>query len=322
MAPDYNYLITKTVLHPGSKQATFKDGTKCFFHFKTCKNDPEKTVLDDSRKMGKRNPLELIIGKKFKLEVWEVILQKMAIREVAEFLVDKSLVLQYPFISKTLRDIDRPPEQRKSHFCSMTIQTEGVGYDDLNELIKKPQDLIFTIDLVDVQQPDSYNKEIWQMSEDERIKLVPELKEKGNDAYKKKNFGIAAEMYSQAIGILEQFMLKEKPYDTEWNELNLQKNIILLNFAQCKLIQEDFYAVIEHCTTVLKTDPNNVKALFRRGKAHIGAWNPKDAQDDLNKVLELDQSLSNAVKKELQCLEDMIKVKNIQDMNKLKNLFI
>lgn len=41
--------------------------------------------------MGEGKPLELVLGKKFKLEVWEVILQKMALNEVAEFTVDKSV---------------------------------------------------------------------------------------------------------------------------------------------------------------------------------------------------------------------------------------
>lgn len=35
--------------------------------------------------------MELVLGKKFKLEVWEVIVQKMALNEVASFTVDKSV---------------------------------------------------------------------------------------------------------------------------------------------------------------------------------------------------------------------------------------
>lgn len=41
--------------------------------------------------MGEGKPLELVLGKKFKLEVWEAILQKMALNEVAEFTIDKSV---------------------------------------------------------------------------------------------------------------------------------------------------------------------------------------------------------------------------------------
>lgn len=54
-----------------------------------CNDD--KTVLDDSRKMGPGKPVELVLGKKFKMEVWEAIIQKMAVNEVAEFTVDKSV---------------------------------------------------------------------------------------------------------------------------------------------------------------------------------------------------------------------------------------
>lgn len=54
------------------------------------------------------------------------------------------LVAQYPFISKTLRDVGRPSEERK-HCCGMTIQNEGIGYKDLDELFAKPCDLEFII---------------------------------------------------------------------------------------------------------------------------------------------------------------------------------
>lgn len=52
----------------------------------------------------------------------------------------------YPFVSKTLREADKPrSEKRNHHCCGVTLQNEGVGYADLNELIKHPQDLEFTI---------------------------------------------------------------------------------------------------------------------------------------------------------------------------------
>lgn len=53
--------------------------------------------------------------------------------------------MQYPFVSKTLRDLNRPKSERKSHCCAMTLQNEGVGYDDLNDFLKCPSDLEFTM---------------------------------------------------------------------------------------------------------------------------------------------------------------------------------
>lgn len=55
----------------------------------TRKLDGTQQILDDSRKIDK--PMELVLGKKFKLEVWEVIVQKMAVSEVAKFTVHKSV---------------------------------------------------------------------------------------------------------------------------------------------------------------------------------------------------------------------------------------
>lgn len=66
---------------------------------------------------------------------------------------------------------------------------------------------------------------------------------------------------------------------------------------------------------------DNVKALFRRGRAHIGAWNPDKAKDDLNKVIKLDRTLTGAVTKELQLLSKQIASKNREDKDKLQKLF-
>jgi AH receptor-interacting protein len=45
--------------------------------------------VDDSRNLGK--PMELVLGKNFKFEVWETVVQMMALNEVADFTVDKSV---------------------------------------------------------------------------------------------------------------------------------------------------------------------------------------------------------------------------------------
>ncbi|KAK7791858.1 hypothetical protein R5R35_000906 [Gryllus longicercus] len=311
-----NPLITKTVLNAGTKNAEFSKGTKVYFHFQTRACDDNGTVIDDSRKMGK--PMELVLGKKFRFEVWETIVQMMAVKEVAKFKVDKSLVSGYPFVSKTLRDVGKPENQRQHHCCGLTLQNEGIGYADLNQLIKEPCDLEFIIELVSVISPEEYEKESWQMSEEEKLSAVPLLREQGNNLYRDKNYAAAAAKYAQAIGMLEQLMLSEKPGDEEWKALDQMKVPLLLNFSQCKLLEKDYYAVIEHCNTVLKSDPGNVKALFRRAKAHVGAWNPQEAQDDFDEALKLNPSLNAVIKKEMKALEELRKQKNEEDKAKLK----
>ena len=148
---------------------------------------------------------------------------------------------------------------------------------------------------------------------------------------------------------------REKPQDDEWLALRDQKLPLLLNYSQCKLLMEDYYIVIEHCTEALEIDPgrmmmpppscspracahgsslfslfnvffffsilDNVKALYRRARAHHGAWNPSNAKEDYFRVIALDQKLENTCKKELKKLEDSEKLKDKEDMEKMKKLF-
>ena len=51
--------------------------------------DGESKTIDDSRKHPQ--PMELIIGKKFKYETWEECLQTMTDGEISSFLVDKKV---------------------------------------------------------------------------------------------------------------------------------------------------------------------------------------------------------------------------------------
>lgn len=58
--------------------------------------------------------------------------------------------------------------------------------------------------------------------------------------------------------------------------------------------------------------------MFRRAKAHLGAWNPVEARKDFERVMKLDQTLHKAVKKELKILEQMEKNKDAEDRVKLE----
>ena len=57
----------------------------------TSENGDLGVTLDDSRKWDKGSPMELVTGKKFKLEVWETCLSTMKVGEVALFKVKKQV---------------------------------------------------------------------------------------------------------------------------------------------------------------------------------------------------------------------------------------
>lgn len=54
----------------------------------------------------------------------------------------------------------------------------------------------------------SYEKEFWAMSEEERLMSIPALKEEGNTLYKAGDHEAACKKYSEALGRLEQLMLR------------------------------------------------------------------------------------------------------------------
>lgn len=66
---------------------------------------------------------------------------------------------------------------------------------------------------------------------------------------------------------------------------------------------------------------DNVKALYRRGKAYIGAWEEKNAIKDLKRAAEIDLSLRSTIEKELQAFAMAIKQKDVAQKEKLSKMF-
>lgn len=54
----------------------------------------------------------------------------------------------------------------------------------------------------------SYEKEFWAMNEEERLASIPALREAGNNSYRSGDHEHASSKYSEALGRLEQLMLR------------------------------------------------------------------------------------------------------------------
>lgn len=66
---------------------------------------------------------------------------------------------------------------------------------------------------------------------------------------------------------------------------------------------------------------DNIKALYKRAKAHAAVWNEREARADFAKVLELDPSLEQSIAKELRIMEEKIRIKDKEEKNRYKGLF-
>lgn len=210
---------------------------------------------------------------------------------------------------------DVPPTE---HRCSFASMQQGTGHPDLDKILEGASPLCFEFELLRVEQPGDYQQDHWAMTDSEKAAAVLVLKEEGNALYKKGDHKKASEKYFEALSYLEQMIIKEKPKSETWHGIAQQKIPFLLNYAQCKLLMEEYVEVIRHTTSVLEIEPENVKALYRRGRAHSAIWDVEEAKRDLRKATELDTSLASAVEKEVRSLAQRVKEKDTADRERLK----
>nr|XP_005906761.1 PREDICTED: aryl-hydrocarbon-interacting protein-like 1 [Bos mutus] len=308
--------IKKTILHGGTGDLpNFITGARVTFHFRTMKCDEERTVIDDSKQVG--HPMHIIIGNMFKLEVWEILLTSMRVSEVAEFWCDTIHTGVYPILSRSLRQMaeGKDPTEWHVHTCGLAnmFAYHTLGYEDLDELQKEPQPLIFIIELLQVEAPSQYQRETWNLNNQEKMQAVPILHGEGNRLFKLGRYEEASNKYQEAIVCLRNLQTKEKPWEVQWLKLEKMINTLILNYCQCLLKKEEYYEVLEHTSDILRHHPGIVKAYYVRARAHAEVWNEAEAKADLEKVLELEPSMRKAVQRELRLLENRLEEKREEE---------
>uniref|UniRef100_A0A672YKB8 Aryl hydrocarbon receptor interacting protein like 2 n=1 Tax=Sphaeramia orbicularis TaxID=375764 RepID=A0A672YKB8_9TELE len=242
----------------------FPPGTKLVFHFQTLLDNFERTVIDDSRLAGR--PAEIFVGKMFKMEVWETLLTSMRIGEVAEFWCDHTGL--YPIVSKGMRLIaqGRDPLEGQRHMCGMgnLFHYHSTGFPELDELMRTPQPLIFIMELLQVGDPMSYQRESWMMEKDEKLQMVPILHMQGNALVKRREFREAASKYKEAVLLLKTVQSREMPGDIDYINLGRMIVPLELNYCQCMLELEEYYEVIEHTDELLEKHKGNASSKYVR----------------------------------------------------------
>ncbi|XP_069062325.1 aryl-hydrocarbon-interacting protein-like 1 isoform X2 [Pleurodeles waltl] len=172
-----------------------------------------------------------------------------------------------------------------------------------------------------VEGPTTYKQDVWAMSKEEKLNAVPVLHNEGNRLVKLRKYKEAAEKYQEAVICLRNVQAKEKPWDEDWMRLDSLITPLVLNYCQCQLELREYYEVLEHTTEILHKHGDNVKAYYKRAKAHSAVWNEKEAREDFLRVAHLDPSLSGAVKRELMQLGERMRRKEVEERQKLQQLF-
>uniref|UniRef100_A0A3P8V951 Aryl-hydrocarbon-interacting protein-like 1 n=1 Tax=Cynoglossus semilaevis TaxID=244447 RepID=A0A3P8V951_CYNSE len=311
--------IKKTILHGGTGEIPkLITGAKVTFHFRTQLCDDERTVIDDSKVVGR--PMEIVIGNMFKLDIWEALLSSMRTGEVAEFWCDTVHTGVYPIVSKSMRRIaeGKDPVDWHIHTCGMAnmFAYHSLGYEDLDELMKEPKPLYFVFELLK-----DYNDYINKLYSLEKLKVVPVLHGQGNKLYKQGHYQEAMQKYKEAIICIKNVQTKEKAWEVPWMKLEKMSNTLTLNYCQCLIRTEEYYEVIEHTSDIINQHPGAMKAFYLRGKAHMEVWNEAEARQDFDRVLDLEPGMKKTVKKELAILNMRMEEKNEEDKKKYKGMF-
>lgn len=120
------------------------------------------------------------------------------------------------------------------------------------------------------------------------IQASKQLKAEGNQLHQEGRYQEAAEKYEKAKTNMDDFSSCEAQ--------NLRK-ACLLNLSNCYLKMEQWSLCEGHCNEVLREDPDNLKALYRRGQALAQLGRSARAVQDLKAALR--QCVGDPVQTEL-----------------------
>ncbi|XP_077082611.1 peptidyl-prolyl cis-trans isomerase FKBP8 isoform X2 [Siphateles boraxobius] len=141
------------------------------------------------------------------------------------------------------------------------------------------------------------------MPPSERISLANRKRERGNVHYQRADYAFAVNSYGIALQITEaSFRVDISQHEEE--ELLDMKVRCLNNMAAAQLKLDHYEAALRSCVSVLAHQPDNVKALFRKGKVLALQGKFAEAIKTLKRALKLEPSnktihaeLSKLVKK-------------------------
>lgn len=304
---DPNKYFRKVVVKPGCVG-------KMPLHESSCQL---KILSDEEGIIGLRGGTQtktLVIGD-VSSEV-ELILERcvmtMNTGEVCDVLSALPLTVTVPYVPKAayLCDGNRP----KPGLCNVPRVTLAKGSN------KEAGDVSFDSGTLPVKldvTPKSYRVRIQlesfsdiphvcDMTVADKWRYACEHKDKGSYLFSAKNYRWAFRHFSWSYKYVVSLEHDEVPEDVATElELNIQslKLKCLLNIAACQLQNYSYDYVVENCTQALEINPNNIKALYRRGTALIHLQEYERAKCDLEQAKNLDPK-NLAVDRQLELLKE------------------
>ncbi|KAH7279341.1 hypothetical protein KP509_37G015300 [Ceratopteris richardii] len=157
------------------------------------------------------------------------------------------------------------------------------------------------------------------MTVEERINAADRRRAEGNQLFKDDKIEAAMQQYEMALSYMNDdfmFQLFGKYKDLA----DAVKHPCHLNMAACMLRLNRHEEAIMQCTMVLQENGNNVKALYRRGKARAALNRTDEAREDFKKLQKLTPEDKN-VARELRLLSEHDKQLYLKQKELYKGIF-
>jgi len=162
-------------------------------------------------------------------------------------------------------------------------------------------------------------KNLWSMKPSEKIEQARMQKEKATKFLTSDKINIAIKVYPK----VHKYLNTASDFEDD-PSLKEERNSILiathLNLALCYLKTNEPHLARDECTKALELDPQNEKALFRRGQAHIGLASPEIAIKDFQEVLKI-QPKNTAASKQILVCQSLIKKQLDKEKKLYANMF-
>eukprot|EP00752_Nemacystus_decipiens_P012442 g11023.t1 len=128
----------------------------------------------------------------------------------------------------------------------------------------------------------SAERKVMEMPIEEKIVACRDFRRKGNLFHKEGQYRRGALQYRQAL-IYYDFCFPDE--DSQQQELDDIRHACLLNSAACFLACGELDQTLDCCYQALMTEPDNVKALYRRAVVYRMRDQFKEASADIGKAL-------------------------------------
>lgn len=124
--------------------------------------------------------------------------------------------------------------------------------------------------------------ELYERPTDEKLQACSQFKQQGNDAFKQKNYSLAALFYRKGLLQLDYTFPDTPAQESLFKEL---ESSLHLNMSISKYFLEEYDECLNHAGQVLKHSPNNPKALYRKAQVFFKRDLLKESKELAVKIL-------------------------------------